>query len=54
VVGPVGSDPGSSLTLHAVKAKQAVAMLREIAPDLVVDGEMQADTWRRSPCSTRS
>ena len=38
------SNFGSTNHPHAVKAKQAVAMLRKIAPDLVVDGEMQADT----------
>ncbi|MGK2857723.1 MAG: NADP-dependent malic enzyme [Thermoanaerobaculia bacterium] len=38
------SNFGSTSHPHAVKAKQAVAMLRERAPELIVDGEMQADT----------
>jgi malate dehydrogenase (oxaloacetate-decarboxylating)(NADP+) len=38
------SNFGSTHHPHAEKAKQAVAMLRERAPELVVDGEMQADT----------
>ena len=38
------SNFGSSMHPHALKVAEAVRIARERAPDLVVDGEMQADT----------
>ena len=38
------SDFGSAQTPSALKMRHALALLRERAPDLEVDGEMQADT----------
>jgi len=38
------SDFGSANTPSALKMRAALAILRERAPDLEVDGEMQADT----------
>ena len=38
------SDFGSANTPSALKMRQALALLRERAPDLEADGEMQADT----------
>ena len=38
------SDFGSADTPSALKMREALALLRERAPDLEVDGEMQADT----------
>ena len=38
------SDFGSADTPSALKMRQALRLLRERAPDLEVDGEMQADT----------
>ena len=38
------SDFGSANTPSALKMRAALALLRERAPDLEVDGEMQADT----------
>ena len=38
------ADFGSADTQSAVKMREALALIRERAPDLEVDGEMQADT----------
>ena len=38
------SDFGSAQTPSALKMRSALALLRKRAPDLEVDGEMQADT----------
>jgi malate dehydrogenase (oxaloacetate-decarboxylating)(NADP+) len=38
------SDFGSDDSPSAIKMRTALAMLRKVAPDLEVDGEMQADT----------
>ena len=38
------SDFGSADTPSALKMREALRLLRERAPDLEVDGEMQADT----------
>ena len=38
------SDFGSADTPSALKMRNALALIRERAPDLEVDGEMQADT----------
>ncbi|MBI4469059.1 MAG: NADP-dependent malic enzyme, partial [Acidobacteria bacterium] len=38
------SNFGSNTHPHALKVKEAVSLVREAAPDLPIDGEMQADT----------
>jgi malate dehydrogenase (oxaloacetate-decarboxylating)(NADP+) len=38
------SNFGSTENPHSLKVKKAVEIIRQKAPDLIVDGEMQADT----------